>query len=112
MLMLYSDVAAAGLPFRTPEILTVEQVGGHAVTRERKLPGQPLQARLNPDDRAPEPAAAQLVIDVLRALASVRATVTMRELAVLAEDRAFWEGAGTFQAALLALLDRRVRLRP
>jgi aminoglycoside phosphotransferase (APT) family kinase protein len=105
----YADVAAAGLPFRTPEILTVEEVGGQAVTRELKLPGRPLQARLNPDDRTPEPAAAQCVIDVLRALAGVRATGTMRQLPVLDEDRAFWAGADTFRAALLALLDRRVR---
>lgn len=105
----YADVAAAGLPFRTPEILAIEQVDGQAVTRERKLPGQPLQARLSPDDRAPEPAAAQCVIDVLRALAGVRATVSMRQLAVLDEDHAFWAGTDTFQAALLALLDRRVR---
>ena len=105
----YADVAAAGLPFRTPEILTVEQIGGHAVTRELKLPGQPLQARLAPDDRAPEPAAAQCIIDVLRALATVPATTAMRQLAVLDEDRAFWAGPDTFQAALLGLLDRRVR---
>jgi aminoglycoside phosphotransferase (APT) family kinase protein len=104
----YADVAAAGLPFRTPEILTVQQVGGQAVTRELKLPGRPLQTRLNPDDRAPEPAAARCIIDVLRALRSVRATGSMRRLAVLDEDRAFWDGADTFQGALLALLDRRV----
>jgi aminoglycoside phosphotransferase (APT) family kinase protein len=109
MQVFYADVAAAGLPFRTPEILAVEQVGGQAVTRERKLPGQPLQARLHPDDRRPEPAAAQCVIDVLQALASVRATASMRQLAVLDEDRPFWAGADTFRAALLALLDRRVR---
>jgi aminoglycoside phosphotransferase (APT) family kinase protein len=105
----YADVAAAGLPFQTHEILAVEQVGGQAVTRERKLPGLPLQGRLSPGDRAPEPAAAQCVIDVLRLLAGVRATISMRQLPVLDEDRAFWAGAATFQAALLALLDRRVR---
>jgi aminoglycoside phosphotransferase (APT) family kinase protein len=105
----YADVAAAGLPFRTPEILAVEQVDGQAVTRERKLPGQPLQARLSPGDCTPEPAATRCIIDVLRALAGVRATISMRRLAVLDEDHAFWAGADTFQTALLALLDRRVR---
>jgi aminoglycoside phosphotransferase (APT) family kinase protein len=105
----YADVAAASLPFGTPEILTVEQVHGQAVTRERKLPGHPLQTRLSPDDSGPEPAAAQCIIDALGALASVPATASMRQLAVLDEDRPFWTGADTFQAALLALLDRRVQ---
>ena len=35
----YADVAAAGLPFSTPEILAVEQVERTTVTYERKLPG-------------------------------------------------------------------------
>lgn len=63
----YVDVAAACLPFGTPEILRVEQVGGTSVTYERKLPGEPLQGRLDVADH----------------------------------------DADTFQAALLALLDRR-----
>src|SRR5262249_9819584 len=36
----YADLASAGLPFATPEILAVEDVGGTAVTFERKLPGE------------------------------------------------------------------------
>jgi aminoglycoside phosphotransferase (APT) family kinase protein len=104
----YADVAAAGLPFSTPEILAVEQVDGRSVTYERKLPGEPLQQRLGLDDRGVDPAAARCVIDVLQALATVSATRTMRQLAVLDEDRPFWEGADTFQDALLNLLRRRV----
>jgi hypothetical protein len=34
----YADVAAAELPFRTPEILAVEQADSRSVTYERKLP--------------------------------------------------------------------------
>lgn len=104
----YADVAAARLPFGTPEILRVEQVSGTSVTYERKLPGEPLQGRLDVDDHEIGAAAVRCVIDVLRDLAAVSATTSMRQLAVLDEDQPFWANAGTFQAALLALLDRRV----
>jgi aminoglycoside phosphotransferase (APT) family kinase protein len=104
----YADVAAAGLPFSTPEILAVEQVERTTVTYERKLPGAPLQQRLGRDDDGVNPAAARCVTDVLRALADVPATPAMRQLAVLDEDRPLREGADTFQDALLDLLGRRV----
>ena len=104
----YTDVAAAGLPFRTPEILSVEQVEGTPVTYERKLPGAPLQQWLGQDDDGLNPAAARCVTDVLRALAAVPATPAMRQLAVLDEERPLWDGADTFQAAMLGLLSRRV----
>lgn len=103
----YADVAAAGLPFGTPEIVAVEQVDGTSVTYERKLPGEPLDRRLGRDDPGVDPAAARCVAEVLRALASVGATTAMRQLAVLDEDRPLWAGAGTFREALLGLLDRR-----
>ena len=104
----YADVAAAGLPFRTPEILAVEQVEGTSVSYERKLPGEPLDRRLGRDDQGVNPAAARCVTAVLQALATVPATQAMRRLAVLDEDRPLWAGADTFQDALLDLLRRRV----
>jgi aminoglycoside phosphotransferase (APT) family kinase protein len=104
----YADVAATDLPFATPEILTIEQVDGTSVTYERKLPGEPLQQRLDVTDREIGPAAVSCVIDVLRALATVPATASMRELAALDENRPLWAGADTFLAALLGLIDRRV----
>jgi aminoglycoside phosphotransferase (APT) family kinase protein len=107
MRSLYADVAAAGPHFSTPEILAVERVHGMSVTYERKLPGQPLQQRLAFDDHALDPAAARCVIDVLRALAAIPATGTMRQLAVLDEGRPLWAGADTFRAALVNLLRRR-----
>ena len=105
----YADIASAGLPFATPEILAVEEVGGTAVTFERKLPGQPLRARMNSDDQQVAPDAARCVIEVLRSLASVPARLSMRQLAVLDEDQPLWAGAKDFRAALLKLLQRRVR---
>lgn len=104
----YADVAAAGLPFATPEILRIENVDGSSVTYERKLPGQPLQDQLGLDDREIGPAARGCVVDVLRALATVPATASMRQLAVLDEDQPLRAAAGTFQTALLELLGRRV----
>ncbi len=103
----YADVAAAGLPFATPEIVEVRQVNGSAVTYERKLPGAPLQNRLRLDDQEVAPAAARCVIGILRALAAVPATSSMRELAVLDEDKPLWSGAPDFRVALSRLLDRR-----
>jgi aminoglycoside phosphotransferase (APT) family kinase protein len=103
----YADVAAAGLPFRTPEIVAVEEVEGTAVTYERKLPGEPLSRRLSQDATDVDPAAACCVTEVLKALAAVPATTAMRQLAVLDEDRPLWHGAATFRDALLSLLDRR-----
>lgn len=104
----YADVAAAGLPFETPEIVAVEQVEGTSVTYERRLPGEPLERRLGPDDAGLDPAAAACVTEVLRALAGVSATTAMRQLAVLDEEQPLWAGAATFRAALLGLLGRRV----
>ena len=103
----YADVAAAGLPFATPEIFSIEQANGRSVTYERKLPGQPLQHRLDPADREIGAAAAACVFDVLRALATVPATDSMRNLAALDESQPLWAGAETFSAALLGLIDRR-----
>jgi hypothetical protein len=104
----YADVAKAGLPFKTPEILTIEQVDGVSVTYERKLPGRPLQQRLTFSDRGVEPVAARCVIDVLQALSTVPATEAMRRLPVLDEEQPLWTGADTFRDALKNLLSRRV----
>ncbi len=104
----YADVAEARLPFGTPEILRVEQVDGTPVTYERKLPGEPLQLRLGDEDREISQSAIGCVLDVLRALSTVPASSSMRQLAVLDEDRPFWADKDTFQSALLDLLKRRV----
>lgn len=103
----YGDVATAGLPFGTPEILRIDQIDGTSVTYERKLPGEPLGKLLGRDDNEVGPSAVRCVVDVLRALAAVPASTSMRELAVLDEDQPFWAHAETFQSALLALLRRR-----
>jgi Ser/Thr protein kinase RdoA (MazF antagonist) len=103
----YADVAKAGLPFMTPEILTIEQVDDVSVTYERKLPGKPLRQRLAADDRDVDQVAARCVIDVLQALRAVSATEAMRRLPVLGEEQPLWMGVDTFRDALANLLSRR-----
>jgi Phosphotransferase enzyme family len=103
----YADVAAAGLPFKTPEILAVSEVNGRTVSYEAKLPGRPLQERLTPGDAAPEPGAARCVIDILRGLSGVAATASMRQLAVLDETTPFRAAPAPFTDALRGLLRRR-----
>lgn len=103
----YADVSGAGLPFSTPEILLVEEVGATTVTFERKLPGQPLQRHLGFEDRQASPDAVQCLIEVLRALADVPATASMRRLPVLGEGQSFWAGSQDFRGALAALMHRR-----
>jgi aminoglycoside phosphotransferase (APT) family kinase protein len=103
----YADVASASLPFATPEIRRIDQVNGMSVTYERKLPGQPLQRRLNITHRDLSPAAVECVTGVLRALAAVPATASMRELAALDESRPLWEGTDRFKDALLGVIERR-----
>jgi aminoglycoside phosphotransferase (APT) family kinase protein len=108
MQKIYADITSAGLAFSTPEILAIEHVGGTAVTFERKLPGQPLTTRIGSGDRQLDPGAARCIIEVLRSLASVPATASMRQLPFLAEEQPLWAGAATFQTALIGLLRRRV----
>jgi aminoglycoside phosphotransferase (APT) family kinase protein len=104
----YADVAAADLPFATPVISAVEEVNGAAVTYERELVGKPLQRRLSVDDPELDPVAVDCLITALKALATVRCTDNMRELAVLDEDQPFWRDAAEFPAALANLLQRRM----
>jgi Ser/Thr protein kinase RdoA (MazF antagonist) len=104
----YADVASHGLPFATPVILEVSDVNGVTVSRERELPGRPLQARLGFGDRVLGEEAVDCVALVLRALVGVPATAVMRQLPVLDEHRAFWSGAADFPSALAGLLQRRL----
>ncbi len=104
----YVDVAHAELGFATPVILSVEEVDGVAITYERELCGEPLQARLAFDDAELDSATVSCVIDVLRALASVPATDAMRRMPVLDEASPFRDQSGDFGTSLIALLDRRV----
>lgn len=101
----YADIAAAKLSFTTPRILEVREVEETSVTIERELSGRPLK-QLVGDNVPPEADAA--VVEVLRGLASVPATTAMRQLAVLDEPTALWDGPDSWPVALNGLLQRRV----
>lgn len=103
----YTDLAAADLPFDTPEILRVEEVGGVAVTIERRLHGSPLQARIDPHAGGLAPSVVNTMLEILRALAAVPATAAMRQLPVLDETEPFRSAEDDFPTALTALLERR-----
>jgi len=104
----YADVAQADLPFATPVILGVEEVDGVAVTFDRELHGTPVQGRLAVDDATVPDDVAAVLVDCLRALATVAATDHMRALPVLDETASFWAGAETFTQALVAVVERKV----
>jgi aminoglycoside phosphotransferase (APT) family kinase protein len=103
----YADLANGGLPFGTPEILRVEEARGVAVTVERRLDGDPLQARIDPEAPWLARSITNAMIEILRALATVPATAAMRRLPVLDETEPLRTDGDDFPAALTALLQRR-----
>jgi len=103
----YEGLAAAGLDFATPRILELWEGDGVPVTIEPRLPGVPLD-RVRPFDRPPGPDAVACMLDVLEGLHGAGDAPGARALPVLGESRAMWEGAGSWPAALAALLERRL----
>ncbi|MFJ9123878.1 hypothetical protein ACIRJS_07325 [Streptomyces sp. NPDC102340] len=110
---LYADIAKHPLPFVTPEIFEVAEYEGVVVTYERELPGASVHG-----DSAHEPFARELpphhrdvLLTVLRGLASVPATEAMRTLTVQGDDRPLWQDRHRFPSALAALVARGGRHR-
>jgi hypothetical protein len=108
MQSLYGDIKAVTLPFATPTIVDIQRVNGFVVTYERELPGVPLADPPSYDSPTLKDQDARCIADVLRGLAMVPATPGMRSLAVLDEDRPFWDGSSRFCEALTRLLERRL----
>ncbi|MEU6587783.1 aminoglycoside phosphotransferase family protein [Streptomyces sp. NPDC046881] len=104
----YADIARHPLPFSTPEILDVEDHGGVLVTYERELPG----GSLRPDsahlayERELSTRHSDVLLAVLRGLASVPGTDAMRRLTVRGDDRPLWRDHDCFRDALVALVAR------
>ena len=103
----YADLLRAGLPFATPEILTIEQVGGTAVTVESELPGRPLREFLAEAGTSVPPWAGACVLRVLTALAAINDSPSALGLPVLGGPGPFRSDA-SWPEALLRLLERRV----
>ncbi|MEU8360137.1 aminoglycoside phosphotransferase family protein [Nonomuraea sp. NPDC048882] len=106
----YADLARHRLPFATPEIFEVLEHEGVLVTYERELPGVPMHGD-HPEEEfgreLPEHHA-DVLLTVLRGLASVPGTDAMRRLTFQGDDRPLWQGHDRFQDALAALVGRAV----
>ncbi|MEU6577580.1 aminoglycoside phosphotransferase family protein [Streptomyces sp. NPDC046805] len=109
----YADIAHHPLPFATPQILATEDRDGTLVTYERELPGSPLRVDAGDSQPAPAPVLTaqekDVLLTVLRGLASVPGSAAMRRLTVQGDDRPLWEGHSRFPDALAALVQRAAR---
>ncbi|MFE2376901.1 phosphotransferase family protein [Streptomyces sp. NPDC059398] len=106
----YADIARHALPFSTPEIFDVEDHGGVLMTYERELPGAPMRADSAHGAPGRELPAQHIdvLLAVLRGLASVPGTDAMRQLTVQGDDRPLWRDHDCFRNALAALVARAV----
>ncbi|MFH8369525.1 phosphotransferase family protein [Streptomyces sp. NPDC018031] len=104
----YADIARHRLPFATPEILEVQQYEGVWVTYERELPGVAARADSAHEryERHIPGRRRDVLLTVLRGLASVPGTDAMRRLTVQGDDRPLWRDHDRFQDALGALVAR------
>jgi aminoglycoside phosphotransferase (APT) family kinase protein len=95
-------------PFQLPAIRDVLTVRDTTITIERLLPGVPLATVLPEPLVALSPAVVGAILAVLRGLAALPATASMRDLPVLDETRPLWRGCATWADALGGLIARRV----
>jgi len=105
--LFYADLSRAELTFATPYIERLLVVEGRCVSIERRLTGTPL-ADVEPRRPDRRPAAVECVVDVLEQLRSVADTPALRGLAVIGEERPFWEGRASWADALSGLIVRKV----
>ena len=103
--------------FVLPEIHEVLTVSGAALTIERLLPGEPLDARLPYPREALSTVGVDAALTVLRGLAAIPATAALRALPTLDETQPLWQRCATWADALGGLISRRVarfgpQLRP
>ena len=104
----YADIARHPLPFSTPEILDVEDHEGVLVTYERELPGVSMRVDSAHADYERELSTqhSDALLAVLRGMASVPGSDTMRRLTVQGDDRPLWRDHASFRDALAALVAR------
>ncbi|GAB2872639.1 phosphotransferase family protein [Lentzea nigeriaca] len=100
------ELFAQHLPYETPLILQVDEVDGHAVTLERRLPGTPLSVLVQ-DERIPRAAAYEAALAAVTGLATTQAGPAARALAVLDETTPLWAGHERWTETLAALVRRR-----
>jgi aminoglycoside phosphotransferase (APT) family kinase protein len=101
----YEAVAVADLPFLTPSIFEVGDLGDATFSIERELPGAPL-FRAGGESPPLESGRLRCVAEALGALAAVRPTEAMKQLPILDESDPLWI-EGSFNEGLARLVTRR-----
>jgi hypothetical protein len=104
----YGRLASFHADIRTPEILDVDMVDGTLISKERFLPGKPLERYLQLDARHADRSGVDATIGVLEFLKSIPNLTELDGLAVLDETDSFWSGASTWSEAIGGLISRRV----
>lgn len=102
----YSELAAQGLPFTTPQIVQIRNYQGVGVSIERELAGTSLKTAMGAG-RIPVTAAQDATVEVAAALRSTTAGPATRGLPTMDEDRALWSGHMGWGLALAGLVERR-----
>jgi len=100
------ELQGQGLPYATPLIVEMDEVDGHAVTLERRLPGTPLSILLE-QQRIPLAAAHEAALAAATGLAGTEAGPAARALTVLDETTPLWAGGERWTEVLAALVRRR-----
>lgn len=103
----YATVAVSGLPFRTPVVRDVVEVGSRFATIEDLLPGQPMSDAAASQTPVVSNVDAKAVTDVLAALASVGPAPGLAVLPALPGEAPLADDVG-FGDALAGLVERRV----
>jgi len=104
---LYDDIASSKPPFNTPKILDTRQAQGRFITIELELTGKQLREDVAGGEKQLSSTEVGCFLEVLSGLARVEATAAMKNLAVLDEQKALWEGHDNWGTALSALIQRR-----
>lgn len=103
---LSAELTAQDLPFRTPDIRSVDVVDGRTVSIEAKLVGTPLPAAVA-DGLITRAQSIELFVDVVAALGKTVAGSASKALPVVEEPTSFWQGSPSWGEALADLVRRR-----
>jgi aminoglycoside phosphotransferase (APT) family kinase protein len=104
----HQELSAQQLPFCTPEISEVFELGGQAVSIEPKLPGTPLRTAMAAGV-VTEEQALDAFASVVSALAMTVVGQPTKALPVLDEHTSLWEERSSWGEALAAVVRRRGR---
>jgi len=105
----YERLSLASSSIRTPELIELAVVDGTLISKERFLPGAPLQDHLTGNARHIDKHALAAIIEVLKFLRSIPPFEEGKLLSVLNEATPFWFNATTWSESVQALISRRIK---